>query len=202
MKRFVACLALFAAFGWAGTVSAQQLALGVHLGWSNPLGVYKADFGDDAAGARPGYTLGVDALYPLEILTDNLSWYSSLSLVNNRTEGSQNRTAGLVSGSFTLLPLVTGLRYDLGDLPFFVTAQGGLLFVRGPSEFFPYGMDSDPSLGMQLGYAAGLGMQLSDRLSLSAKYFPLGDLDFKYGGSQTLTQKVDFLDIQVGVRVF
>lgn len=200
MKRFVALFAILATFAWAGTADAQEFAIGAHAGWSNPLGVYEADFGADAAGARPGYALGVDATYPLQMLTDNLSWYSSLTLVRNRTEGSQDRTGGLVSGAFTLVPVLTGLRYDLGTLPsLYFTAQGGPMLVRGPTDFYPY---SDPSIGFQLGYAAGVGLQLSERLSVSAKYFPLGDLDFGYGGSQTLTQEVDFLDIQVGVRLF
>lgn len=200
MKRFVTLFAILATFAWAGTAGAQGFAVAVHAGWSNPLGVYEDDFGADAAGARPGYTLGVDATYPLQVLTDNLSWHSSLSLVRNRTEGSQDRTGGLVSGAFTLVPVMTGLRYDLGTVPsLYLTAQGGPLLVRGPTDFFPY---SDPSIGVQLGYAAGVGLQLSERLTVSARYFPLGDLDFEYGGSRTLTQGVNFLGIQVGVRLF
>jgi opacity protein-like surface antigen len=200
MKRFVIVLAIVVTFAWAGTAGAQGFAIGAHAGWSNPLGAYEDDFGADAAGARPGFTLGVDATHPLRMLTDNLSWHSSLSLVRNRTEGSQDRTGGLVSGAFTLLPVMTGLRYDLGTLPsLYISAQGGPLLVRGPTDFYPY---SDPSIGFQLGYAAGVGLQLSERLSVSAKYFPLGDLDFEYGGSETLTQEVDFLDIRVGVRLF
>ena len=203
MRRHVTVLALLAAFAWAGTASAQEFAIGAHAGWAAPLDRYEADFGADAAGARSGFTLGVDALYPLDILTDQLGWYSSLSVIRNGTEGSQNRTGGLVDGGFTLVPLMTGLRFDLWTLPnLYITGQGGLVFVRGPSEFFPYGMDGDPSIGVHPGYSVGIGMQLTEMLNISAKYFPLGTVDFDYDDmDDPLQQEVEVLNVQIGVRL-
>lgn len=202
MRRYVTVVALLATFAWAGTAGAQELGIGVHAGYSQPLGVYGDDFGAEAAGARPGFTLGVDALYPVEQLTERLGWYSSLSLIRNGTEGSQDRTGSFVNGSFTLVPVMTGVRLDLGSVPnLFVSGQGGLLLVRGPEDFYPWGFPDGPSIGVQFGYNVGLGFQVSDLLSVTAKYFPLGTIDFEYGDSEPLRQEVNFLDIQLGFRV-
>lgn len=206
MKRYIPLVAVLTTFAWAGTLdaqaSAQELAIGLHAGLSTPTGVYGDDFGSEAAGARPGFSLGVDAFYPLP-LTDRLDWFSSVSLIRNGTEGSQDRTGSFVNGSFTLVPVMTGVRLDLGAVPnLFVSGQGGVLFVRGPEDFYPYGFPGSPSIGVQLGYNVGLGFQASDVLSVSARYFPLGTIDFDYDESDSpLQQEVNVLDIQIGVRI-
>lgn len=203
MRRCVAVFALLASFAWVGTAKAQELRIGLHAGMATPIGEYGEDFGPEAGGARFGFALGVDAMYPLVPLTDRLSWYSSASLIRNSTEGSQTRTGGFVDGSFTLVPVLTGLRYDLGDVPnLFVSGQAGPMFVRGPDDFYPYGFPGDPSIGVQLGYNVGIGLQLMEALSVGARYFPLGTLDFEYDDfDEPLQQEVDFVDIQAGVRV-
>lgn len=205
MRTFATVAALAATLAWTGTAGAQEFAVGVHGGLAAPMSDYAAKSGPDGGGALDGFNFGVDAWYPLDGLAAGLSWYSSIDIVRNITEGSADRTGGFADGAFLNVPVMTGLRYDLAqDLPrAFVTAQVGLLLTRGPDHFYPFGYPGDPTMGVGFGYNAGVGIQLSDTFHVAARYFPLGTVDYEYDGAdEALEQNVSFVDIQIGMRVF
>jgi hypothetical protein len=204
MKRntvFCVVVALLA----AAPTGAQTFGFGAHAGPSVPLSDYAASSGEMGGGALMGYFGGLDLWYPLESVTPALSWYTSLDVVANQAdEAVVGRTGTFADGGYLLIPLMTGLRYDIGEAPnLFVTGQAGLVLTRGPDEFYPYGFgDGGPTLGAGFGFNGGLGAQLTERMSVAAKYYPLSGLEFDYeDADSSLEQDVHMLTISFGYSV-
>ncbi len=184
----------------------RRSGYGTHVGLSSPEGRYAARDGQDAGGGTARVAAGLDLWVPLTSITPALSWYTSADVAWHHvySGGVRGRTGGFVEGSYFYAPLMTGLRYDLREeLPdVFVTGQAGLVLAKGLSEFYPFGGASgSPKLGSKFGFTVGAGIQLTPTLSLGARYYPLGTVNFDYSGaSDPLKQDVSFLEIGFGLR--
>jgi hypothetical protein len=195
-----AVVALLVGFG---SVGAQGLEMGVRVAASPTLGDYGARTGETAGGAPLGYSAGVDFGVPLAGLTPALSWYTSAGAVWHAAEAVMGRTGSVVSGRWLHVPVVTGLRYELGQVAPSVSlsAQGGLMLSRAPAVFYPLGMGAqEPQFGANPALTLGVGFRLTDHLSLGARYHPRQTMEFQYSNTDAvLRQDVSFLEIYMGL---
>lgn len=180
-------------FGFGGgPAAAQTFGFGAHAGVSVPTG----DFAD---AAELGYLGGLDLWYPLAGLAPGLSWYTSADAIGHSSEVEGD------DGGFLLIPIMTGLQFDVpvGPLALFANGQVGAILTQGPStEFDNVLVDSD--LGTDFGFNIGGGLQITEQLYAGLKYFPLGDVEFEYDGDVadvTRTRDVSFVTIYVGFGV-
>lgn len=188
---FVALLA----FAGPATAQSTNFGVGAFAGVSLPMG----DFGDDSDAqsgfAEIGFVGGLDLFYPLGMT--GLSWLTSASVSAHSID---EETAG-ADGGYLFIPLMTGARYDIaaGPLGVFLTGQGGVVFNKGPSfELLAETVESD--WGTAFGFALGGGVQATENIYAGVKYFPLGDVDFRYPDGD-IAQDVSFLEIFVGFGV-
>lgn len=184
------------AFAGPATAQSTNFGLGAFAGVSMPMG----DFGDDASNesgfAEIGFVGGLDLFFPLGMT--GLSWLTSASVsahsIDEETTGSD--------GGYLFIPLVTGARYDIaaGPLGVFLTGQGGVVFNKGPSFEPVLGETVESDWGTDFGFALGGGVQATENIYAGVKYFPLGDVDFRYQDTD-IGQNVSFLEIFVGFGV-
>ena len=189
---FVALLA----FAGPATAQSTNFGLGAFAGVSMPMG----DFGDDGDAesgfAELGFVGGLDLFYPLGF--SGLSWLTSASVSAHSID---EETTG-ADGGYLFIPLMTGARYDIaaGPLGVFLTGQGGVVFSKGPSFEPAIGETLESDWGTDFGFALGGGVQATENIYAGVKYFPLGDLDFRYEDAD-IAQNVSFLEIFVGFGV-
>lgn len=166
--------------------AAQTFGFGAHAGVSLPT----SDYGDVA---ETGFLGGLDLVYPLYGLAPGLGWYSSVDAIAHSWDNIDNGAL--------YVPIMTGLRFTIpaGPIALFATGQLGAILTRGPSN--DEGLD--PELGTEFGFNFGGGLHLTENVYAGVKYYPLGDVDFGYDGTDdVLTADVSFLDIYVGFGVF
>ena len=181
MKNLIVCL-IVAAFA-AVPASAQTFGFGAHAGVSLPMG----DYGDFA---ETGFSGGLDLLYPLA-MAPGLGWYTSADVVAHSVEDEDD--------GFLYVPLMTGLRYDIGAGPIgvFLNGQLGWVFHNGPDDG-----DEEAEWGSNFGCVLGGGARITDNFYAGIKYYPLS-LDFQWEGDvEAEDVDVDFLDIYIGFGVF
>ncbi|MEJ2503825.1 MAG: outer membrane beta-barrel protein [Gemmatimonadota bacterium] len=180
--RKILLIATLTVFG--ATPAAAQLGFGAHAGISLPTG----DYGDEA---ELGFLGGLDLVYPL---LDRVDWYSSADAISHGVDGVDN--------GVLYVPVMTGIRaiMPVGPVRAFVGGQLGAIFTRGPSDD-----DSlDPKFGTEFGFNLGGGVHVTENVYAGIRYWPLGDTEFEYDGTDsTLTAPdVSFFDVYVGFGVF
>ncbi len=180
--RALATLALTLGFLAGGAPSAAQtFGFGAHAGVSIPTGDY-SDLAD------VGFSGGLDFRLPLAMVTPALSWYSSIDAVGH------SASAEAIGGGFLTVPLLTGVRFDLGTLGMirpFGTGQLGLAFIRSPEVGAV-----DAATNTEFAFALGGGLQLTDNLYAGLRWFNLGSVDFE--PPELGSPSVSFLDIYLG----
>jgi hypothetical protein len=170
---------------WSSPAAAQAFGFGARAGVSIPLG----DYAQTTDGV--GFSGGLDFTLPLAMVTPALSWYTSADAVGHSVDS--NAVAG-ASGGYLHIPLLTGLRFDVGALGAvrpFATGQVGAVFARGPTV----GQVS-PSTTTNLGFGLGGGLQLTPNWYAGAKWVSGGDVAV---GNQT--EAVRYVDVYVGFGV-
>jgi opacity protein-like surface antigen len=182
MRAFATATLTAAFLAWGAPAAAQNFGFGAHAGVSIPTGGY-SDYAD------VGFSGGLDLTMPLTMMPA-LSWYTSADAVGH------SAAAENIDGGFLHVPVLTGVRLDVGTLGMirpFATGQVGVAFSRGPSVG-----DASAQTDTNFGFALGGGLQLTDNLYAGAKWFNLGSVDFDpYPGSRTTS----FVDIYVGFGV-
>lgn len=200
----IAAAALLFAFGFTATAHAQ-VGFGAHAGISIPVSDYgSSEETGDAGFAELGFTGGLDLWVPLGSVARGLSWYSSVEATAHNID--EDELGGSAEGGYLLLPLMTGLRFDLpiGPASAFVTGQAGVVFVRGPEATFdgPELIEGDWST--DFGFNVGAGAQITDNIYAGVKYYPLGDVELQYesGGTEIRPEiPISYVDIYVGFGV-
>jgi hypothetical protein len=184
MRNFATAILTAAVLAWGAPADAQSYGFGAHAGASLPTGDY-------SGAADMGFSGGLDLLVPLGFMPPSLSWYSSVDAVGHSAahEG--------VSGGFLHVPLLTGVRLDVG--PFgpirpFATGQLGLSFTNGPDT----GVD-DTGTNTVFAFGLGGGLQLTENAYAGVKWFNLGDIDF--GGATVGNRAPSFVDLYLGFGV-
>jgi hypothetical protein len=184
MRTFATALITVAFLGWGAPAAAQTFGFGAHAGVSIPTGSY-SDVAD------LGFSGGLDLLYPLAMVTPALSWYTSADAIGH------SASAEAADGGFLHIPVLTGVRFDVGALGMirpFATGQLGVAFTRGPS-FTNASAESDTNFG----FALGGGLQLTQNVYAGAKWFSLGDVTYPAGTAGS--EPVRFVDIYLGFGV-
>jgi opacity protein-like surface antigen len=184
MRAFATAMLTAAFLAWGAPAAAQTFGFGAHAGVSIPTG----DFSDVA---DLGFSGGLDLFYPLAMVTPALSWYTSADAAGH------SASADNIDGGFLTIPVLTGVRLDVGALGMirpFATGQLGVGFVRGPEV----GQTSG-STTTEFAYALGGGLQLTHNIYAGAKWFNLGDVAFD--PAVPGAQSVSYIDIYLGFGV-
>lgn len=178
-----------------GPAAAQTFGFGAHAGVSIPT----SDFSD---AAETGFLGGLDLWYPLATVVPGLSWYTSADAIGHSAEAEN------LDGGFLFVPLMTGLQFDVpvGPIALFANGQAGAILTRGPDVGADNIVTDSPELGTEFGFNVGGGVNVTDRMYVGLKYYPLGDVEFEYeadvtDGDVTRTQNVSLLTIYVGFGV-
>jgi opacity protein-like surface antigen len=182
MRNFATALVTMAFLGWGAPAAAQSFGFGAHAGVSIPTGSYS-----DAADL--GFSGGLDFVVPLTMVSPALHWYTSADAVGH-SAASPN-----IDGGFLTIPVLTGLRADVGTLGMirpFATGQLGLGFIRAPDV----GQASRSTT--EFGFALGGGLQLTQNVYAGAKWFNFPSVDFDAGGNG---ESMSFFDIYLGFGV-
>lgn len=175
----------------AAPATAQTFGFGAPAGVSLPMSDY-------ADGVNTGFSGGLDLWYPLG--ESGLSWYTSADAIAHAIDSDA------VDSGFFYVPILTGARFDVpvGRMSVFATGQAGVVVVKGP-DYSGLAATSvgnaKAKIGTEFGFSFGGGLQITPNIQAGVKYYPLGDVEFKYEDSQTLTGEVSFLDIYVGFGV-
>ena len=195
MRNLIVCTCV-ALLAFAGPVSAQSTSfgLGAFAGVSMPMGDFGETEGAEAGGAELGFVGGLDLFYPLG-MNGALSWLTTASVSAHSVEEAD--------AGYLMIPLLTGVRYDVaaGPVGVFLTGQGGVVFNKGPEAETTLGtVNSD--WGTDFGFGFGGGVQATQNIYAGVKYLPLGDIEFSYeDGAGSFTQNVSVLEIFVGFGV-
>jgi hypothetical protein len=184
MRTFATVLITVAFLGTGAPAAAQTFGFGAHAGVSLPTGNYSNE-------ADLGFSGGLDLTLPLAAVTPALSWYSSIDAVGHSASRAD------VDGGFLHIPILTGVRFDVGALGMiqpFATGQLGVALTRGPTVG-----QASAQTDTNFGFALGGGLQLTPNVYAGAKWFSLGDVS--YPAVTAGTQQVRFVDIYLGFGV-
>jgi opacity protein-like surface antigen len=183
MRAYATAFLTAALVAWGAPADAQTFGFGAHAGVSLPTGSY-SDVAD------LGFSGGLDLTMPLAMVTPALSWYTSIDAIGH------SASAEAADGGFLHIPLMTGVRFDVGALGMvrpFATGQLGVAFSNGPS--FNDSSESDTNFG----FALGGGLQLTQNVYAGANWFNLGNVTYAPGTAGTVP--VRFVDIYLGFGV-
>jgi hypothetical protein len=200
MKKLIALAAvvgLIAVTTPAGA-DAQTFGLGAHVGLSIPTGDYGSVDGPDAGYAKGGASGGLDLWFPIMVVP-GLKWYTSVDAIGHGVSGDAFTGSG--SGGYLIVPIMTGVRFDVpvGRIAAFGTAQLGAVLSRPPSVDFGGGEVSG-DFATNFGFTLGGGVQFTKYLYGGIKYYPLGNTELSWGDNTT-ERSINFFDVYVGFGV-
>lgn len=196
-----------------GTWSASALG-----GIGVPLGDFADDSGEEAGLATIGVTVGFDLSRRIGAV-EGLSWFSTLAVAAFGVDDGFVVELGLDPaqvdiGRYWGMTAATGLGYAIGTGTPALQLTGQLLVgaVRAPGLSVTQAgetLELDTNWEPARGVVVGAGLEISDRITLTARYTTLVNPEisgeFTYMGS-TMTldgdQPMSWLAVAAGVRVF
>jgi hypothetical protein len=169
---------------WSAPAQAQNFGFGARAGVSVPLG----DYANTTDGV--GFSGGLDFTLPLAMVSPALSWYTSVDAVGHSVDDTAIAGA---SGGYFYLPLLTGVRLDVGHgaIRPFVNGQVGAVFASGPTV----GQQSG-STSTNFGFGLGGGLQITPNWYAGAKWVNAGDVTFA-----GRTESARYVDVYVGFGI-